>query len=203
MAQEGVTDQIKVLVLPWESALVDYEVAFALIALVEILLWSDLEYIVTHLESDWLHFLRDVLARRLNVAECLVAFAIQLWQAVRPLLPNLLKYIWWYRKLRASSIYYSWIARVLTWLLHGLGSISHALSLESPCSKPVGEVLESLEAVSTIDNLRGVVSSEESVGRLVHLLGGNTEADHGVIDDTVVLEGPEVVQLLLAHVFVW
>ena len=137
------------------------------------------------------------------MAECLVAFAIQLWQAVRPLLSNLLKYIWWYRELRASSIYYSWIARVLTWLLHGLGSISHALSLEGPSTEPVGEVLEGLEAIGAIDNLRGVVSSEESVRRLVHLLGGNTEADHGGVNDTVVLERPEVVQLLLAHVFVW
>ena len=203
MAQEGITNQIKVLVLSWKTAFVDYEVALALITLVQILLWCDLEYIVTHLEAYWLDLLSDVLAWGLNMAECLVAFAIQLWQAGCPLLSNLLEYIWWYRELRASSIYYSWIARVLTWLLHGLGSISHALSLESPCSKPVGEVLESLEAVSTIDNLRGVVSSEESVGRLVHLLGGNTEADHGVINDTVVLERPEVVQLLLAHVFVW
>jgi len=203
MAQESITDQVKVLVLAWEAALVDNEVAFALITLVEILLWCDFEYIITHLESDWLHFLGDVLAWRLNVAECLVAFAVQLWQAVCPLLPDLLKYIWWYGELGASSIYYSWIARVLTWLLHGLGSVSHTLSLEGPCSKPVGEVLEGLEAVSTIDNLRGVVSTEESVGRLVHLLGGDTEADHGVIDDTVVLERPEVVQLLLAHVFVW
>jgi len=90
----------------------------------------------------------------------------------------------------------------LTWLLHGLGSISHALSLEGPGTEPVGEVLESLEAIGAIDYLRGVVSSEESVRRLVHLLGGNTEADHGVIDDAVVLERPEIVQLLLAHVFV-
>ena len=136
------------------------------------------------------------------MAESFIAFAIQLWQAVCPLLSNLLKYIWWYRELRASSIYYSWIARVLTWLLHGLGSISHALSLEGPSTEPVGEVLESLEAISAIDYLRGVVSSEESVRRLVHVLGGKTEADHGVIDDAVVLERPEIVQLLLAHVFV-
>lgn len=203
MTEECVTDQIQVLVLAWQAALVDYEVAFALIALVEILLWSDLEYIITHLEADGLYLLCDVLAWRLNMAECLVAFAIQLWQAGCPLLSNLLKYIWWYRELRASSIYYSWIARVLTWLLHSLGSVSHALSLEGPSSEPVREVLKSLEAISAIDNLRGVVPSEECVRRLVHLLGGNTEADHGVIDDTVVLERPEVVQLLLAHVFVW
>lgn len=188
MAQECIADQIQVLVLSWQAALMDHEVAFALITLVEILLWRDLEHIVAHLESYWLHFLGDVLAWRLNVAESLVAFAIQLWQAVCPLLSYLLKYIWWYRKLRASSIYYSWIARVLTWLLHGLGSVSHTLSFEGPCSKPIGEVLESLEAISTIDNLCGVVSSEESVGRLVHLLGCNTEADHCMINDTVVLE---------------
>lgn len=168
----------------------DHEVAFALVALVQILLWSDLEDVVTHLESNGLDFLGDILAWGLDVAEGLVSFAIQLWEASCPLLPDLLEDIGRYRELGASSVDDRWVARVLSGLLHGLGSISHSLSFEGPSAEPVGEVLEGLETISTVDDLRGVVASEQSVWRLVHLLGGDTETDHGVVDDSVVLKGP-------------
>jgi hypothetical protein len=181
----------------------NYEVAFALVRLVQVLLGSDLEHVVTHLEANWLHLLGHIFAWRLNVAECFITFAIQLWKTSGPLLSDLFEHIRWYRELGASSVYYCWVARVLSWLLHCLGSISHSLSFESPGAEPVGEVLERLQAVSSVDNLRGIVASEESVWRLVHFLGCHAEADHGVVDDAVVLEGPEVMQLLLAHVLVW
>jgi len=203
MSEECITDKVEVLVLSWETALVDHKIAFTLVTLVQILLWGDLKNVITHLESNWLHFFGDIFALSLNMAESFIAFAIQLWQADSPLLSDLLEHIWWNGKLRASSIYDCWIAWVLTWWLHGLGSISHSLSFKSPSSEPVGEVLESLEAISAIDNLWRVVSSEESVGGLVHLLGCNTEADHCVINNTIILERPKIVQLLLAHVFVW
>lgn len=179
------------------------EIALALVALVEVLLWCDLEDIVTHLEADWLHLLGNILTWRLNVAESLITFAIQLWKTSCPLLSDLFEDIRRYRELRASSVYYCWIARVLSWLLHGLGSIGHSLSFKSPGAEPIREVLERLQAICSVDNLRGIVASEESVWRLVHFLGCHAEADHGVVDDAVVLEGPEVMQLLLAHVLVW
>jgi len=178
------------------------EIAFSFIWFVQILLWGDLKDIVTHLESNWLHFLGDILAWGLNMAECLITFAIQFWEASCPLLSDLFENIWRYRELGASSVYYGGIAGVLPWLLHGLGSIGHSLSFESPCTKPIREVLESLEAICSVHYLWGVVSAKESVWRLVHLLGGHAETDHGVVNDTVVLKGPEVMQLLLAHVFV-
>ena len=181
----------------------NYEIALAFVTLIQVLLWSDLENIITHLESNWFYFLGDVLAWRLDVAEGLVGFAIQLWKTSCPLLSDLFEHIGRYRELRASSVYYRGIAGVLSWLLHGLGSVSHSLSFESPGTKPIREVLERLEAVGSVDNLRGIVSTEEGVRRLVHLLRCNAEADHGVVDDAVVLEGPEVVELLLAHVLVW
>jgi len=203
MTEECITNKVQILVFSRQSTFMDHKIAFSLITLVQILLWSDLENIVTHLEANWLHLFGHILTWRLNVAECLVRFAIQLWQAGCPLLSDLFKDIGWYRELRASSIYYRWIAGVLSWLLHGLGSVSHSLSLESPGTKPVWEVLERLEAVGSVDNLRGIVPTEEGVRRLVHFLRCNAEADHGVIDDTVVLKGPEIMQLLLAHVFMW
>lgn len=103
--------------------------------------------------------------------------------------------------MRASGVYYCWIARVLSWLLHSLGSVSHSLSFKSPGTEPIREVLECLQAICSVDNLRRVVASKECIWRLIHFLGGNAEADHGVVDDAVVLERPEVMQLLLTHVF--
>ena len=154
MTQECITNQIQILVLAWQATFVNHEVAFALVALVQILLWSDLEDVVTHLESNWLDFFGDVLAWGLDVAEGLVGFAIQLWEAGCPLLPDLLEDIGRYGELGASSVDYCGVARVLSWLLHRLGSIGHSLSFEGPGAEPVWEILESLETICSVDNLR-------------------------------------------------
>ena len=87
--------------------------------------------------------------------------------------------------------------------MHRFASIIHALALQSPGSKPVFEVLEGFEAFSTTNNLRRVVASEKSVRSLAHVLGGNAETDHGSVDYSVILERPQVVQLLFLNIFVW
>lgn len=48
-----------------------------------------------------------------------------------------------------------------------------------------------------------VVATEKSIWGFTHFFGGNTEGNHGSINNTVVLEGPEIVELLLFHVLVW
>jgi hypothetical protein len=91
----------------------------------------------------------------------------------------------------------------LAWLLHWLLTVVHALSLEGPGSEPVLEVLEGLESLGATDNLGGVISSEEGIWGLSHLLGGDGETDHSSVNNTVVLERPEVMKLLFLHVLVW
>ena len=105
--------------------------------------------------------------------------------------------------MRGTSINDGWISSILSWLLHGLCAVVHTLSLEGPGSKPVLEILKSLQALSSTNDLRGVVASEESIWSFSHLLGSYTETHHGVVDDTIVLERPQVVQLLLALVLMW
>ena len=124
------------------------------------------------------------------MAEGLVTFAIQLRKTIGPLLPDLLEDIGRYGELGASSVDYCGVARVLSWLLHRLGSIGHSLSFEGPGAEPVWEVLERLQAVRSVGNLRRIVAAEEGVLPLVHLLRRNAEAEHGVVDDAVVLKGP-------------
>ena len=116
---------------------------------------------------------------------------------------NLLKHVRWNRKLRASSVNDSRVGGVLAWLLHGLSTIHHALTLQSPGAEPVLEILESFETFGTADDLGRVISSEKSIRRLTHLSRGDTEADHGSVNDLVILKRPEVVKLLLFHIFVW
>jgi len=48
-----------------------------------------------------------------------------------------------------------------------------------------------------------VVATEKSIWSFTHFFGGNTEGNHGSVNDTVILEGPEIMQLLLFHVLVW
>ena len=102
--QESVTDQEEVLVLAGQSALVDHEVAFLMARLIEVLFRIDLENVVTHLETNWLHLWCNIFTALLNVAEGLVRCAVQVWQSLGPFLSNLLEDIWRNRELGGSSI---------------------------------------------------------------------------------------------------
>jgi len=66
----------------------DYKVAFALVTLIEILLWVDFKDIVTHLEADWFHLGGDLFAWLLDVAEGLIRFAVEFWKSSSPLLSD-------------------------------------------------------------------------------------------------------------------
>ena len=57
----------------------DNKEAFALIGLVQILLWVNLEDVITHLEPNRLDFVNNRLARLLNVAKSFVSLAIKVW----------------------------------------------------------------------------------------------------------------------------
>ena len=72
MLQESVSNEEQVFVLTWQAALVDHEVALVVAALVQVLLWVNLEHVITHLESNWFHLRADLLTRLLDVAESLV-----------------------------------------------------------------------------------------------------------------------------------
>ena len=132
--KECVSDEEQILVLSWQSALVDNEVALFVARFVQILLWVYLEHVVAHLETDWLKFWGNVFATVLDMAESLVRSAVEIWEGLLPLKSNLLKNVWWNRELGTTSVDNSWIGSVFAWLLHRFLSIVHALTLESPGS---------------------------------------------------------------------
>lgn len=70
------------------------EIAFTFITLVKVLFWVNFKDVITHLESDWLHFRSNVFARLLNMTESFISFAIELWQGLGPLFSNLVEHIW-------------------------------------------------------------------------------------------------------------
>ena len=76
------------------------------------------------------------------------------------------------------------------------------MALESPGSQPVREVLKGFEASSSVDDLGGIISTEEGVWLFVHFFGCNTKTNYSVIDDTVVFQRPKVVKLFLGLIFV-
>jgi len=168
--QESITDKEQVLVLAWESALVDNEVAFLMARLVKVLFWVDLENIIRHLETNWLQLRSDVLARILDVAEGLIRGAVEVGESGGPLGSNLLENIWRNGQLGGASVDNSWVRGVLTWLLHWLISVVHALSLKSPGTKPILEVSKGLETLGTSNDLSRVITSEESIWSFAHLL---------------------------------
>lgn len=62
MLKECISNQEQVLVLSWESALVNDEVAFLVAGFIEILFWVNFENVVRHLEANWFHFWSNILA---------------------------------------------------------------------------------------------------------------------------------------------
>merc|ERR1712227_1061689 len=129
MLEESITNQIEVLVLARESALVDDEVALLVARFVQVLLGSDLEHVVAHLEANRLDLRGDVLASVLDVAEGLVRRAVDVGKGDLPLGSDLLEHIRRDGQLGAASVDNGRVASVLTRLLHGLASVEHALTL--------------------------------------------------------------------------
>ena len=109
MLQESVSNEEQILVLSWETTLMDDEETFIMVGFIEILLWIDFKDIVTHLESNRLNLWGDVLARISHMAECLIGSAIEVWESSCPLILDLVKHIRWDGELRATSINYGWV----------------------------------------------------------------------------------------------
>lgn len=118
MSEESVSYQEEVLVLPWQSAFMNHEVAFTFVAFVKVLFWVNFEDVIAHLESNWLHFGGDVLAWLLNMTESFISFAIEFWESLSPLFSDLIEHIWRNRQLRRSSVDDGWIACICTSCLH-------------------------------------------------------------------------------------
>ena len=49
--------------------------------------------------------------------------------------------------------------------------------------------------------MRRVISTEESIWGFVHFFRGYTETHQCVINDSIVLKGPEIMELLLGKIF--
>jgi hypothetical protein len=94
MSEESISYQEEVLVFSWQSAFMNHEVAFALIALVKVLFWVNFKDVITHLESNRLHFRGDILAWLLNMTESFISFAIKFWESLSPFFSDLVKNIW-------------------------------------------------------------------------------------------------------------
>ena len=137
------------------------------------------------------------------MTESLVRCAIKIWKSFLPFLSNFLENLWRNGKLRTSSINNSWIRSVLSWSLHWFSTVEHTLTLKCPGSKPVLEVLESFKTFSSSNDLSGVVSTEKCVWSFTHFFGCNTETNHSSINNTVILKGPQIMELLLFHILVW
>ena len=181
----------------------DNEVTFLVARFVQILLWVNLKHIVAHLETDWLDLGGNIFAALFHMAESLVGCAVEVWQCLCPLCSDLIENIWWDGQLGRASIDDSWVRSVLSWLLHSFATVEHTLTLKSPSTEPVLEILESFKTFGTSDDLGGVVTSEKSIRCLTHLSWCDTEADHGSVNYLVVLERPQIMKLLLLHIFVW
>lgn len=137
------------------------------------------------------------------MAEGLVSLAVKLWQGLGPLDLNHIENIRRNAELRATRVDDGRVTQTVFPLhLHLVACVGHALALEGPGSQPVGEVLEGLKSLVSINNLGRVVASEKRIWSFTLLVRRDTEANNGIVNDAVVLERPEVVQFLLAHVFV-
>lgn len=82
-------------------------------------------------------------------------------------------------------------------VLDRLASVDDLLALKRPSAEEIWKILKLLQALQTAHNLGCVHATEESVRLLVHVARRYAEADHGLLDDSVVLQRLQVVQLAL------
>ena len=170
---------------------------------IKILFWVNFENVVAHLETNWFNFWRNIITAVFHMAKSLIAGAIEIWESCGPFLSDFLKDIWWDGKLGATCVNDGWVLGVFTRFLHWFGTIKHTLTLKGPCSKPILKVFECLETCGSTDDLGWIITSEKCIWCLTHFLWCDTETDHGSVDNSIIFEWPQIMKLLLFHVFVW
>lgn len=202
MLEESVTHNIDILIFTAEFAFVEGEVAFATISLIQILARFQLEDVIGHLKSDGFNGLGDFSTRFITSTESLIGFAVDTTGYL--FLPGVLEMgenAWWNRHLGSSGINNRWVAKLGT--IHGLAVVVDLLALESPSTEEIFEAWEGFEAFGSSQNLSGIDATEKGVGAVHHIVGCDTEADHGSADDALVFECPQVMKLSLFLIFVW
>ena len=177
------------------------EITFLVGWFVQILFWVDFEYVITHLESNWLKFWSNIFTTVFHVAECFVRCAVKVWKSRWPFLSNFIENIWRNWQLWTSSIYDSWIWGVLSWFLHWLWSVKHSLTFKGPSTKPVLEVFKGFKTLSSTNNLGWVVTTKQCIWCFTHFLLCDTETNHGSVNNSVVFKWPQIMELLLFHIF--
>jgi hypothetical protein len=86
MLQKGVTHVHVVLIFGSELIPMNDKEALFLPGSQKIFLGHDFKDIVTHLESNWLQLVYNVLACFVNVAECQVVWTLNIWEILLPFL---------------------------------------------------------------------------------------------------------------------
>ena len=134
------------------------------------------------------------------MAKSFITFAIKIRESSSPFLTNSFKNVWRNRKLGTSSINNGRVTWIFPGFLHGFITISHTLTLESPSSKPIWEIFESLKSIRTPNNLCWIVTTKQSIRCFLHFLGGYRETDHSMINNSIIFKRPKIMQLLFGHV---
>jgi len=92
--EESVSNEEEVFILSGQTALMDNEVTLLMAGLIKVLLWVNLKYVVTHLESYWLNLGSDVFAALFHMAKCFIRCAVEVWQCLGPFRSDFFENIW-------------------------------------------------------------------------------------------------------------
>jgi len=186
---------------------VNGELAFVVLGLMKVKTWLELEHDFTNLESNWLQLRGKVLTVLHYEAEVIIVNAVNSWFSVIPLLLQELEDVLGNTNVVASSVHdCGHVSSVLgceRWSL----TVEEVLSFECPLLNrlgpvwPVGEGLDLLQSLDSSNDLFLVDSSEGCVGFVVHVWSGYTETYDCLIDNTLVLKIPNVVEVSLFDVW--
>jgi len=186
---------------------VNGELAFVVLGLMKVKTWLELEHDFTNLEGNWLQLRGKVLTVLHNEAEVIIVNAVNSWFSVIPLLLQELEDVLGNTDVVASSVHdgghVSSVLGCERWSL----TVEEVLSFESPLLNrlgpvwPVGEGLDLLKSLDSSNDLFLVDSSEGCVGFVVHVWSGYTETYDCLIDNTLVLKIPNVVEVSLFDVW--
>jgi len=138
-----------------------------------------------------------------NLTEVVISYTVKIWEVLLPFGFEFPEHGVRYGNICAACINDCGVCLFLAYFLALLSSVKHSLSIKGPLFHGVGPVwpiclsLHLLKAWCSTDDLVSIESSKDSIGLLIHIWSGNTEAYNSIINDSRIFKLPYIAEVSL------
>lgn len=202
MSKEGITNDEKISWAALHLVGVHSKLTSITLSLMKIQFWLHLEDLATDLEADWLQLFSNLITWCHDLTEVIVNNTVDSGDILLPLFNQFSETLVGDTDVWASGINDGWVLHLLTKLVKVITSIHEVLSLKGPLLLwwgpvwPVRQSLHHFKAGDTSNDLIGVHSTKLGIGLVIHVWSRNTETYNGSVNDSWILELPDIVKVL-------